>query len=139
MSPQDLVTTRLCVVDRCHARSDFFIVCAPVFISAAIYLGLTLSIDAATSSLSDSTVQLLPRFVTPKSILAVFIVADTLTIIMQVAGAALIGAAYSAIADGRKFSLVRKSALDLQKAHILTFSLPAACTGRHQTEPTRSF
>lgn len=35
-----------------------------------------------------------------------FILADALTIIMQIAGAALIGSAYQAISDGTDFSLV---------------------------------
>ncbi|KAN0066381.1 hypothetical protein ACQY0O_000475 [Thecaphora frezii] len=73
----------------------FLIVCAPIFFTAAIYLCLAIVIrsDAALQPLCP----LSPRF-----LIAFFVVADTLTIVMQVAGAALFGVAQSKIADNEE-------------------------------------
>ncbi|KAL8784574.1 MAG: hypothetical protein Q9195_008999 [Heterodermia aff. obscurata] len=65
----------------------FFIVVAPVFLSAAIYTTLTSLI--AYTSLPP------PLNLSRKLILAVFIVADIIATVIQVAGAALIGSAES--------------------------------------------
>lgn len=66
----------------------FFIVVAPVFLSAAIYTTLTSLIALLGSSLSPLG---LPR----KTIIAVFVTADVVATVVQVAGAALIGVAES--------------------------------------------
>ena len=66
----------------------FFIVVAPVFLSAAIYTTLTSLIDALGQSLS-------PFGLKKKLILIFFITSDVIATITQVVGAALIGAAES--------------------------------------------
>ncbi|KAH7103507.1 RTA1 like protein-domain-containing protein [Auriculariales sp. MPI-PUGE-AT-0066] len=71
----------------------FFIVCAPIFVSAAIYLGLAKLLPG------------LPPRSSPlgaKALIGVFVAIDTVTILTQIVGAALIGSGYSAQADGRK-------------------------------------
>lgn len=64
----------------------FFIVCAPVFFSAAIYVVLSRFIDKAGRQYAP-----LP----PKVIITVFVVLDVVTTAIQIAGAALIGKAES--------------------------------------------
>lgn len=66
----------------------FFIVVAPVFLSAAIYTTLTSLIDALGQSLS-------PFGLSKRIILWFFITSDVIATITQVAGAALIGVAES--------------------------------------------
>ena len=64
----------------------FFIVVAPVFFAAAIYVGLTRLITLGGRHLS-----LLP----PRTVFAIFLSFDIITIIVQIAGAASIGSAES--------------------------------------------
>ena len=64
----------------------FFIVVAPVFFSAAIYTILTVMINRVGHQYAP-----LP----PKLILWIFIVCDVVATIVQIAGAALVGSAYS--------------------------------------------
>lgn len=60
----------------------FFIVVAPVFFAAAIYLVLQRLIWSAGPSVSP---------LSPKAVFAIFLTLDIITIIMQIIGAALIG------------------------------------------------
>lgn len=66
----------------------FFIVVAPVFLSAAIYTTLTSLIAVLGQNLS-------PLGLSRRSILAIFIISDVVATLTQVAGAGLIGAAQS--------------------------------------------
>ena len=68
----------------------FFIVVAPVFLSASIYVCLSKLIRAASMQGGDAGSKL-KRFLRPKGILWVFITSDVVCTIMQIAGAALIG------------------------------------------------
>ncbi|KAL8758730.1 MAG: hypothetical protein Q9199_001259 [Rusavskia elegans] len=74
----------------------FFIVTAPVFLSAAIYTTLT-SFIAALSGHNNTigAKRLSPFGLSKKTILGIFITADVIATIVQVAGAALIGASQS--------------------------------------------
>lgn len=83
----------------------FMIVVAPVFFSAAIYLSLSIIITSHPPS-----AQALPPKLTPRRILATFVTFDVLTTILQVVGAALIGVAYSKLADGEKPPLTPEQA-----------------------------
>ncbi|KAH7099055.1 RTA1 like protein-domain-containing protein [Auriculariales sp. MPI-PUGE-AT-0066] len=65
----------------------FFIVCAPIFISAAIYLGLARLLPVVPSNASP---------LSAKALVTSFIAIDTVTIVTQVVGAALVGSGYSA-------------------------------------------
>ncbi|KAL9057659.1 MAG: hypothetical protein Q9206_002256 [Seirophora lacunosa] len=73
----------------------FFIVCAPVFLSAAIYTTLTSFIRALSGDDAAVARKLSPLGLTKRTILAIFITADVVATIVQVAGAALIGVAQS--------------------------------------------
>ncbi|KAL8846765.1 MAG: hypothetical protein Q9221_008171 [Calogaya cf. arnoldii] len=79
----------------------FFIVTAPVFLSAAIYTTLTSFIAALSSSSANSnydpnaTKRLSPLGLSKKTILGIFITADVIATIVQIAGAALIGVSQS--------------------------------------------
>lgn len=84
----------------------FFIVCAPVFLSAGIYTTLTSFIGAMTAERSGNdgsslvvvaaTQRLLsPLGMSKKMILGIFITCDVIATIVQVAGAAMIGSAES--------------------------------------------
>lgn len=66
----------------------FFIVVAPVFLSAAIYTTITSLIALLGEGLS-------PLGLSRKTIIAVFVTADVVATVVQVAGAALIGVAES--------------------------------------------
>ncbi|KAL3425696.1 Sphingoid long-chain base transporter RSB1-like protein 7 [Phlyctema vagabunda] len=70
----------------------FLVVTAPVFISASIYVCLTKLIHWASSHDSLPNVSIFRK---PKWILWIFITADVLSTILQIAGAALIGSAES--------------------------------------------
>lgn len=83
-------------VDSVCLASDFFIVVAPVFLSAAAYLSLSVLPATATSASRVSRGSL-----TPRRILGLFVTADVVTTILQVAGAALVGVGYSRQADGQ--------------------------------------
>ncbi|KAL8655277.1 MAG: hypothetical protein Q9210_000979 [Variospora velana] len=73
----------------------FFIVCAPVFLSAAIYTTLTSFIRVLSGNDDAAARKLSPLGLTKRTILAIFITADVVATIVQVAGAALIGVAQS--------------------------------------------
>ncbi|KAI4166916.1 MAG: hypothetical protein LQ343_007653 [Gyalolechia ehrenbergii] len=73
----------------------FFIVCAPVFLSAAIYTTLTSFIGAMSGENSAAAHQISPLGLSKKTILTIFITCDVVATIVQVAGAALIGVAES--------------------------------------------
>ena len=64
----------------------FFIVVAPVFFSAAIYAVVSILINTYGREYSP---------IPPKAVLAIFITCDVIATIVQIAGAALIGVAYS--------------------------------------------
>ena len=64
----------------------FFIVVAPVFFSAAIYAVMSVLINTYGRQFSP---------IPPKVVLGVFITCDVVATIVQIAGAALIGVAYS--------------------------------------------
>ncbi|KAL8825198.1 MAG: hypothetical protein Q9170_007884, partial [Blastenia crenularia] len=73
----------------------FFIVCAPVFLSAAIYTTLTSLVGALAGGNREVARRLSPLRLSKRTILAMFITSDVLATIVQVAGAALIGSAES--------------------------------------------
>lgn len=74
----------------------FFIVCAPVFLSAGIYTTLTSFIGALSGhSHGDGARNLSPLGLSKSTILAIFITSDVIATIVQVAGAALIGSSES--------------------------------------------
>ena len=83
----------------------FFIVCAPVFLSAAIYTTLTSFIGALSTSssvnpaaavtMSSRYRNLSPLGLSKKTTLAIFIMSDVVATIVQVAGAAIIGSSES--------------------------------------------
>ncbi|KAL8840184.1 MAG: hypothetical protein Q9176_004032 [Flavoplaca citrina] len=73
----------------------FFIVTAPVFLSAAIYTTLTSFIAALSEDSRDGVKRLSPFGLSKKTILGIFITADVVATIVQVAGAALIGVSQS--------------------------------------------
>ncbi|KAI4277504.1 MAG: hypothetical protein LQ337_001722 [Flavoplaca oasis] len=74
----------------------FFIVTAPVFLSAAIYTTLTSFIAALSDqSNTNGARRLSPFGLSKKTILGIFITADVVATIVQVAGAALIGVSQS--------------------------------------------
>ncbi|KAL8995387.1 MAG: hypothetical protein Q9169_004864 [Polycauliona sp. 2 TL-2023] len=74
----------------------FFIVTAPVFLSAAIYTTLTSFIAAlAGRNNASESKKLSPFGLSKRTILGIFITADVIATIVQVAGAALIGVSQS--------------------------------------------
>lgn len=73
----------------------FFIVCAPVFLSAGIYTTLTSLIGALSGGWGADALKLSPLGLAKRTILAIFITSDVIATIMQVAGAALIGSSES--------------------------------------------
>ncbi|KAL8657439.1 MAG: hypothetical protein Q9226_001911 [Calogaya cf. arnoldii] len=73
----------------------FFIVTAPVFLSAAIYTTLTSFIAALSNNDPNATKKLSPLGLSKKTILGIFITADIIATIVQIAGAALIGVSQS--------------------------------------------
>lgn len=83
----------------------FFIVCAPVFLSAAIYVVLSRFIQMAGRSFAP-----LP----PKVIIIVFVVLDVVTTGIQIAGAALIGSAESDHRDASTANNILLSGLAIQ-------------------------
>ncbi|KAM0751598.1 hypothetical protein T439DRAFT_324786 [Meredithblackwellia eburnea MCA 4105] len=84
----------------------FMIVCAPVFFAAALYLSLGLIVN---STLKGE--QLLP--VSAKLIVPLFLSVDVICTVLQVTGAALIGASESAAADNRHFAITSAQANDI--------------------------
>ncbi|KAL8676846.1 MAG: hypothetical protein Q9186_006673 [Xanthomendoza sp. 1 TL-2023] len=74
----------------------FFIVCAPVFLSAAIYTTLTSFIGVLSRpDNADGGRKLSPLGLSKKTILGIFITSDVIATVVQVAGAALIGVSQS--------------------------------------------
>lgn len=73
----------------------FFIVCAPVFLSAGIYTTLTSFIGALSGNSEVEVRRISPLQLNKRTILAIFITSDVIATIVQVAGAALIGVAES--------------------------------------------
>ena len=78
----------------------FFIVTAPVFLSAAIYTTLTsfiavLSKGSGGTERDDGVKRTSPFGLSTRTILGIFITADVVATIVQVAGAALIGVSQS--------------------------------------------
>lgn len=74
----------------------FFIVTAPVFLSAAIYTTLTSFIAALSGHNSNiRAARLSPLGLSKRTILGIFITADVIATIVQIAGAALIGVSQS--------------------------------------------
>lgn len=89
----------------------FFIVCAPVFLSAAIYVVLSRFIQMAGRTFAP-----LP----PKVIIIVFVILDVVTTGIQVAGAALIGHAES---DGRDSSTPNNILLSGLAIQVFSFAV----------------
>lgn len=90
----------------------FFIVCAPVFLSAAIYVVLSRFIQMAGRSFAP-----LP----PRVIITVFVILDVVTTGIQVAGAALIGSAESNHKDASTPNNILLSGLAIQVFSFAVF------------------
>lgn len=92
----------------------FFIVVAPVFLSAGIYTTLTSLIRLLGDGLSPLG---LPR----KTIIIVFVISDVVTTIIQIAGAALIGTAESDRKDPTSSNNILLAGLAVQCFSFLLF------------------
>ena len=90
----------------------FFIVVAPVFFAAAIYIGLTRLI-----TLGGRHISLLP----PRVIFAIFLSLDIVTIIIQIAGAASIGSRESNGQDPTSANDILIAGLSIQTASFAVF------------------
>lgn len=90
----------------------FFIVCAPVFLSAAIYVVLSRFIQLAGRSFAP-----LP----PRVIITVFVILDVVTTGIQVAGAALIGSAESDHKDSSTANNILLAGLAIQVFSFAVF------------------
>lgn len=100
----------------------FFIVCAPVFFSAAIYVVLVRFINKAGRQYAP-----LP----PKVIIIVFVVLDVVTTGIQVAGAALIGTAESNGKDPSTANDILLAGLAIQVfSFAVFFAILCACIWR---------
>ena len=95
----------------------FFIVVAPVFISASIYLCLTKLILWA----EDEGVQLHSRILSRKFILWTFITADVVCTGVQIAGAALIGSRESKHKDPKVANDILLAGLAIQSFFFLIY------------------
>lgn len=84
---------------------------APVFFSAAQYLCLSILLQK-----HRSWSKLLP--LSGKAIVKTFVIADVLTIILQIVGAALIGVAESNLAEGMQPPLTPEQANDILRAGL---------------------
>ncbi|KAE8250600.1 hypothetical protein A4X13_0g4576 [Tilletia indica] len=73
----------------------FFIVCAPIFLSAALYWALSVLIRSRAEYRALSPIG-------PKKLLAIFIFFDVATIVAQVVGAAFVGVSESKLGRGEK-------------------------------------
>ncbi len=89
----------------------FMIVVAPVFFSASQYYCLSLLLQRHLSY-----AELLP--LSGKAIIAIFVTADVVTIMMQIAGAALVGVAESDRASGKVPPLTPTQANDILRAGL---------------------
>ncbi|BFZ55302.1 hypothetical protein PYCC9005_002342 [Savitreella phatthalungensis] len=90
----------------------FFIVVAPVFLSAALYTIVSLLIGVYGRKSSP---------IPPRAVLAIFITADVVATIVQIAGAALIGTAYSNENDPTTPNNILLAGLALQVAAFFLF------------------
>ena len=104
----------------------FFIVCAPVFFSAAIYVVLSRFINEAGRQYAP---------VPPKAIVIVFVVLDVITTGIQIAGAALIGTAESNSKDPTTANNILLAGLAIQVfSFAVFFALLCACIKRTRQE-----
>ncbi|KAK9813776.1 hypothetical protein WJX73_008822 [Symbiochloris irregularis] len=90
----------------------FFIVVAPVFFAAAIYLCLQRLIWSAGPKISP---------LSPRAVFAIFLTLDIITILMQIAGAALIGVAESNGKDPNTANDILIAGLAIQSASFAVF------------------
>ena len=90
----------------------FFIVTAPVFLSAGIYAVFSVLIKRVGKEYS---------FLSPKWVLAIFVSSDAVMTIVQIAGAALIGAAESKDKDPNTGRLILMAGLAIQVASFFVF------------------
>ncbi|KAK6440782.1 hypothetical protein LTR95_002981 [Oleoguttula sp. CCFEE 5521] len=97
----------------------FFIVVAPVLFSAAIYATLSIMIGIYGRRYAPMS---------PKLILWIFIVCDVVATIVQVAGAALVGSAYSNRKDPTKFNHILLAGLAFQVFSFAVFLAVLAWT-----------
>ncbi|KAG7530979.1 hypothetical protein FFLO_04650 [Filobasidium floriforme] len=88
----------------------FFIVVAPVFFAAAVYLALKYAINLNEENLRISPVK--------QTFVKVFITIDTLTTILQIVGAALIGVAESRRANQKASPITSDQANDILLAGL---------------------
>jgi hypothetical protein len=96
----------------------FFIVCAPVFLSAGIYVILSVLNNRIGRECSP---------IPPKLLLWVFITSDVVCTIMQVAGAALIGSAQSNNKDPNTGNHILTTGLSSQVFVFAIFLILTAC------------
>ncbi|GAA5827368.1 hypothetical protein JCM11251_003783 [Rhodosporidiobolus azoricus] len=103
----------------------FFIIVSPVFYQAGLYLAFAQSLRRLNPHDSKALLRFEPRI-----LIWVMIVADVVTTIIQVVGAALIGVAESARFDNRSTSLTSAQANDILLAglSIQTFTFLAFIT-----------
>ncbi|OQN97186.1 hypothetical protein B0A48_16727 [Cryoendolithus antarcticus] len=102
-----------------NATQYFFIVVAPVLFSAAIYATLSIMIGVYGRQYAPMS---------PKLILWIFIVCDVVATIVQVAGAALVGSAYSNRKDPTKFNHILLAGLAFQVFSFAVFLAVLAWT-----------
>ena len=108
----------------------FFIVCAPVFFSAAIYVVLSRFINKAGRQYAP-----LP----PKVIVIVFVVLDIITTGIQIAGAALIGTAESHGKSPTTANNILLAGLAIQVfSFAVFFALLCACIWRTRQQKDRT-
>ena len=139
------------LADLCHVVSPFkvvyfviqyfTIVVAPVFFSAAFYLALSLAIRRLPYGIGHGLLSFSPRI-----FVGVFIAADVVTTVIQIAGAALIGVSESSNVRGRGASKVSTkqandillAGLSIQTASFLAFMviLSVVTWRANMTRPT---
>ena len=108
----------------------FFIVCAPVFFSAAIYVVLSRFINKAGRQYAP-----LP----PKVIVIVFVVLDVITTGIQIAGAALIGTAESHGKDPTTANNILLAGLAIQVfSFAVFFAVLCACIWRTRQQKDKT-
>jgi len=88
----------------------FFIVTAPVFFTAALYLSLSIAARRRNAT------SILP--IRPRLLVIIFVVIDVVTTALQVLGAAFIGVSESARADGETPFITTKAANDILLAGL---------------------
>ena len=97
----------------------FFIVIAPVFFSAAIYTLVSVMINIYGKEYAPMP---------PKVVLGVFITCDVVATIVQIAGAALVGVAYSNQKDPRTYNHILLAGLAFQVFSFAVFLVVLAWT-----------